>query len=487
MATRVRLLWVGDPPPGELLEQCKERDLVLAPVTIAEARAQWPSSRTVVFSRPNTKLLEAMRSQLIAEAVMHGLLVFVVAPVADVPGLNEVIRALPFGGRVRVWALQGVRRIAEQSARWDPGPDPAAVDLKGCTQCSEEDLILLRRAFNDCSEVEFRRLDGGGPTVFQAFAKLRNSAAGPYPLPFFVKLDGYARSQRELENYKLCTTHFIPFYARPNLDHGRCLAGADRGLIVGNFVENSDSLAELVTRGTAQMAINSLFEDALRGWRTQAYLSQSGVVEASLAPRGAIRTWDERQRRRARDYAAEAREFGATLSAAEIAGLLDSLPALRHRQALCHGDLHGENVRVRAGQAILIDFLAVAPGPLVMDPAALETSLVLKFAADPDVWRALVSDLYTLENLQSLPQPRAPTAPVNELWNSVRQVRRFGLADQLSANEYATAVAIQLLRHGLRKRDASEQPLRRPMLVLLAETLALCLANSGKHMSRPAA
>lgn len=164
--------------------------------------------------------------------------------------------------------------------------------------------------------------------------------------------------------------------------------------------------------------------------------------------------------------------MGVTRSASEIGELLDKLPPIRHRQALCHGDLHGENIRVRAGHAILIDFLAVKAGPLVMDPAALETSLTLSATGDFTKWRDVAVELYTPVNLRALPQIRAPTAPLNELWNSVRQVRRFGLADQLGEYEYTRAVAIHLLRHGLRKRKAGEQQMRRPLFVALAERLA---------------
>ena len=38
-----------------------------------------------------------------------------------------------------------------------------------------------------------------------------------------------------------------------------------RGVIVGNFVEHSESLSDVVERGTAYAGINSLFDDALRG------------------------------------------------------------------------------------------------------------------------------------------------------------------------------------------------------------------------------
>jgi hypothetical protein len=294
-----------------------------------------------------------------------------------------------------------------------------------------------------------------------------------------VKLDRYNRVARELTNYKDCTTHFVPFFARPNLDFDRCLLGAERGIIVGNFVENSDSLGQLVQRGTAQAAINSLFDDALRGWRSQAYMSESSVVVDSLTPSGAIKTFSVEHRKRAEGYANEARALGATLSAEEIGNTLDALPAFRHRRALCHGDLHGENVRVRHGHAILIDFLNAGVGPLVNDAAALDTALTLSFAAPQGVWQQMVFDLYALDNLQTVPHVRPPTAPLQELWNSVRQVRRFGLAEQLSRNEYAHAVAIHLLRHTLRKRRPGEPRERRPVMLLLAERLAKVLAAAS--------
>ena len=109
----------------------------------------------------------------------------------------------------------------------------------------------------------------------------------------------------------------------------------------------------------------------------------------------------------------------------------------------------------------------------MMDPAALETSLVLKFRVqDESSWRSVVADLYQVDNLVALPQLRAPTLPFNELWNSVRQVRRFGLAEQMSDAEYARAVAIQLLRHATRPRGGVEDRLRRPWLLKLASDLA---------------
>lgn len=89
------------------------------------------------------------------------------------------------------------------------------------------------------------------------------------------------------------------------------------------------------------------------------------------------------------------------------------------------------------------------------------------------------AELYAVENLRTLPQLRSPTAPLNALWNSVRQIRRFGLAEQVSDDEYARAVAVHLLRHGLRKRSNDEDRGRRPFFVWLAERLARDLTSSA--------
>jgi hypothetical protein len=136
--------------------------------------------------------------------------------------------------------------------------------------------------------------------------------------------------------------------------------------------------------------------------------------------------------------------------------------------------LHGENVVVVDGRAILIDFVNVADGALVKDPAALETWLFLKIHADSPEWARAAAELYAPRNLLALPQQRPPTQPLSGVWNVIRQIRHFGLAEQLTPGEYAQAVAIQLLRHTLRK-DSGEQEHRRPTFMKLASDLAVAL------------
>ena len=47
------------------------------------------------------------------------------------------------------------------------------------------------------------------------------------------------------------------------------------------------------------------------------------------------------------------------------------LTGQKYRAAPMHGDLHGNNVRVRGGDAIVIDLASIASGPLVADLAGL--------------------------------------------------------------------------------------------------------------------
>jgi hypothetical protein len=55
--------------------------------------------------------------------------------------------------------------------------------------------------------------------------------------------------------------------------------------------------------------------------------------------------------------------------------------------------------------------------------------------------------------------------------NTVRQIRRIGLADQLSPYEYATAVAVHLLRRAAFRPDRREPGRRRHIAYLRAEQL----------------
>jgi hypothetical protein len=110
------------------------------------------------------------------------------------------------------------------------------------------------------------------------------------------------------------------------------------------------------------------FEDG-GGWRDQAYAKDAvnGAVATAMLTAGMCRPQDIKPR-----YPEAALRDEIAIGPDEIWDQLSALPQ-QYRLAPAHGDLHGENVRVLNGQAILIDLASVAQAPLTVDLAALET------------------------------------------------------------------------------------------------------------------
>jgi hypothetical protein len=208
--------------------------------------------------------------------------------------------------------------------------------------------------------------------VFAVHMTVDTSNAGVWPQPAFAKLDQRDKIEQEHRNYRDFADRFIPFGLRPNIHE--MVVGADRGLLVGNFVDRSESLWDLARRNVAAQAVTSLVEETLGGWRDQAYAKDpvEGSVAAAMAAADMCRPKKIKEK-----YAEGAAREGVTIKPDELWEALLALPQ-RYRLAPAHGDLHGENVRVRNGHAILIDLSSVTQGPLTADLAALETWLAFQ-------------------------------------------------------------------------------------------------------------
>lgn len=490
MTQRISVLWVGTPPTAKQREDLTSRELICTQVDMSACLRMWNSARAAVFFNPTDDDISALADHGLRDALDHGLLVRIIVPFDDLRRRVDQLRHVPLLGNG--WQLlveRNAATIAESIARHDPGPAQVSrVELRGVTKFRAADRVLLQRAFHDCTYVHLERMLDGTAEVYIAYAKLGDSRVGPFPLPLFVKIDKVARVKQERDHYGECTTSFIPFYARPNLHLQRCVMGASRGIIVGDFVERSESLLELVKRGDAQPAINSLFQDALRGWRAQPYHGDGDVTEKMLYKECISKDVLERKKGMLAKYSDMASKMGSRLDAVEVVRRLNALPPIRHRRGFTHGDLHCANVRARAGEAILIDFHSVQPGALSTDPATLEVSLCMEFKAPDAEWIAIMNELYSIENLKTVPRPREPMALLTHLWDAVRQVRRYGLAEQVDETEYCRAVAIQLIRKAAHGRNEGESVNRRPYLIKLAAAILLALegqpsANDDKFLA----
>ena len=127
-----------------------------------------------------------------------------------------------------------------------------------------------------------------------------------------------------------------------------------------------------------------------------------------------------------------------------------------------HGDLHTDNVQVRGGDAILIDFLQTGMGPVLADPAALEASVVFRVPRlcdrfDKVAWSRTVEELYQQPYLRTTPVISDVREPYAWIVDCVRQVRLHGLARELQSGQYAAVLAYRLL-HASGKTDKGGPP-----------------------------
>jgi hypothetical protein len=425
----------------------------------------------------NPKKLSLLRDQIspiLSTALDHGILLVVLASSpSEVVQLRRFLKSLPGSDRVILRAATplGIPLIAEEIARHDPGPGANTqleIKIPGVTT---EETALFQRAFADCKTLALYKLAGGlSAAVYCAYAHLPAANAGTRPLPFFIKIDSRQKIDEEEDRYERFVDGFVPFNNRPQLARGRCWNSSTLGILVGSFVDESEPLWDALRRDMGAAAIHSLFDRALRAWRLQAFTNPAYLSSAKYAQHTMLDSLEPREERERllrsdRVPASQdqlATQLGSRRSVAEVARVLSVLGPIRHRVGIIHGDLHSQNIRVHDGNSILIDFSRACVGPLALDPAALEIDLVFRsfhYSAawetasssviDPkEAWSQFVNRVYEPQFLRNPPPPALDPGPREWLWNSVRKIRIFALADCVSETEYLTAMACQLFRYG---------------------------------------
>lgn len=455
---RSDVLWFGEEPDELTKQELKNRGLGCRMQSPGAALPSLGDVRAAVFFAVPTRVQEVADTLrgIGATLLDHGAALHLVASDDRTLGLAQ--RALDgwaLLSRLNPRTAPPPHEVPEQIARHAAGARPrldlqieVAHDGRPLDDC---DVPLFQRAFHNCSRIDLVELTGGRSEarVFAVHLTVAGSRAGLWPQPFFAKVDAHDKVRKEFANYREFADRYIPFGLRPNVQE--VVEGAERSLLAGDFVDRSESLWDLARRNVAASAISALVEETLVGWRNQAYGSDpetgplAGVMRAAgLCEPDKIKP----------SYAEHARREGCSAGAADLWASLMVLQHQRYRLAPIHGDLHGENVRVRNGQAIVIDLASVAArGPLTADLAALETWLAFElppeeaeypYANAP--WEAEINRLYAPTAFQHPPAPCEPTATYGWMCAVVRQIRHMGLAVQSCPDEYQTAVAIQLLR-----------------------------------------
>lgn len=346
--------------------------------------------------------------------------------------------------------------------------------------------LLVRRAFSDCLNVHLVAMEGGrsGVRVYRAYAELAGGFHAQWPQPHFVKIGERAKILKEYEMYEDDVDPYIPFHLGPHLIRERCCLGAKEGVIVGDYVEESENLRDCASQGRGATAIACLFDRTLLGWHRR-WREVPTPLSLGLNHRFP-QIWRMQSNRYAR-----ARALGATRDLNELRALFrrcNSVPVL---VAPIHGDLHASNVRVRATDAIVIDFYAHTDFPLVYDAACLEASLLVDGFADDkrgiEEWLSSVASLYDHPVTGGrLPHPNPKD---RSCWfhACVRQIRRYARQWECVEDQYAGALAVALLNKAVKDKSALEpEAPRRAAAYVLAERV-LWTTFGNKSADLPAA
>jgi hypothetical protein len=351
---------------------------------------------------------------------------------------------------------------------------------------NSEAETLLQRAFEDCIEVYLVSIDGGhsGVPVFRAYAELKDGQHGRWPLPYFVKLGDRDKIYIEYWNYQNKVDPYIPFHLGPHLIPRRCHLGALEGVIVGDWVDESETLTGCASSGRAAAAISCLFDRTLYGWHREAEKKEFSIAETLgryFPPPASFPA----------ARLAKARELGATSKPSDLEKHFRCCTSVPVLMGPIHGDLHAKNVHVRAIDAIVIDFLRHGEGPLVYDPACLEAGLLVEgFSHEIDLpnldkgtakdqelrrsleWLRSIETLYDHVPLSRAPVHAEPKNPSAWFHACVRQIRLFARQMECHRGQYAAALALALLiKAGKDPAVPEPEASRRAAAYLLAERI----------------
>jgi Phosphotransferase enzyme family len=470
---RTQVLWLGLNPPTTTVTEFRRRRLTLRVAKPPLSDSDFLISCAIIFSfdsKQKGKSIGLVKTYA-AKAAEHGLLVILHANkkdedrllqshVLDFPEVKA--RFVDFPRPIKQFSFKKPGyELAELAARHPIGP-PLNIDLdiKGNRPDKESDIFLLKRAFSDCKAITVEPLTKGlsRARVLAVYAEFPEGEVAPYPLPYFAKIDTCKHILKEFEAYDRFVTHYVPFSQRPNCEPKRCLLGLTDGILVGDFVDDSVSLSDVVQPNGARAIIHSLFDDALRGWRQQAYRRNDRALltdtRLSILDPTRIKA----------TYVASGKEFGAKSSGAELTRLLDDSAKHPYRRGPVHGDLNTQNIRVRNGEAVLIDFYKSDIGPLAADLASLEIAICFSIEADTEwdekkdgryadsdrfkEWRRHIDKLFKF-----VPGEFGMVPPLQEqpclhgwMWSACRQLRLMAYYIEPDEDAYGFLLSAYLLR-----------------------------------------
>lgn len=457
---RVQLFWFGRSPTDVERKLVEAHDFVLvAPQPSDDPNFGFGCAALFWATDMHFRSAATCLKKYLSRALNDGLYVMPIVSGGDSDQrLQEIIeivertdpdRALAGQYRVRS-APVDLHSVLHQILRHAPGPaQNTSLMVDGGSHLGPEERLLLARAFHDCGHIRLEPIAPGwsGADTFIVYATLSQSNAGPEPMPFFVKLGHSGKLRDEMAKFRMYAEHHVPWYLRPNFVAERSIYGAPKGILVGTFVPDSTSLGECVRAGSGVCQIRSLFENTLAGLRRQ---RASGSTDNLPTVVDALAKYCDPDKVPQDRCDEAARIFNEELMGPDEVfwGLL-GLPPQDWYECSIHGDLHGENVRVRKDDAIVIDFAHAGKGPACADLVHLEVSLAFDMADESlsrAEWTCTVDRLYSPEGIDA--SLNAPVTVSRTTWIdvSVGEVRACAAGFVTCNEEYKRVLAFYLLR-----------------------------------------
>jgi hypothetical protein len=211
-----------------------------------------------------------------------------------------------------------------------------------------------------------------------------------------------------------------------------------------------------------------LFDRTLLGWHRQAKKVDVPLSKGLL--RHFPRRIDAKRMKRAR-------ELGATHDIHELRSLFMLCTSTPVLAGPIHGDLNAANVRVRATDAIVIDFFRhQGDYPLLCDAATLEASLLVEGFSDTQIdtkeWLHSLKPLYDDFPLDGAVTRANPKNRSFWFHACVQQIRRYARQWECKPNQYAAALALALLEKATKDANVAEpEASRRAGAYVLAEQI----------------
>lgn len=490
---RPYVLWFGRPPCKEHASEIAGREMKLQVVTSQQPQMRY--ARAAVFWAADTEFdatLDVLERHLVA-CIDEGLLAYVVVSddVAQVTYMTKAIDALVFkhaSARNNVIVRNdavSAHELANEALLHDPGPVAnQSLTFQGdISSLTPQRKLLLQRAFSDSSTLKLTSIKAGfsGASTFIVHATINASSTLPEPMPFFVKLGDSAKLLDELTRFRKHAEHYITWNLRPNFLMDRSIYGVSEGVLVGTFVEGSKSLAECAQDGDGEKYIAALFDETLAGWRKRADLHKgpNSVVAALAAYDRHANIPSQRVKQAQLLFGGEVR------SPTNLWRGLLSAPRQSWQECVMHGDMHGDNVRVRKDDAIVIDFAQADKGPACADAASLEVWLAFQSdGLDVKKWQSWVENLYRPDVIDSMLEGAA-VGQGCWIHGCLSKIRRIGRSCVLGHDEYKRVLAVFLLRHAsfeANPSDVETDEFCRCFAYWLANRLVMSIVAEAKNL-----